>query len=324
MEMNWHYLNNVFLSSKRRRNYKKLSKLAENHLESLKANANEPGIQTLIDRTQPLFDDYEEALLEKNQSKGTASAYVYSLKELLDQMPEKLAAWDAIIQTVFPVKTFEYHEIFALNRSEIYKGNTTQVLQKIKNFRTTVEKYPQLSIIQTQVKDYVIALNDTMDTKGTKKESVELNSDVFDKKYDALAIILYRNLGALIDLYGAEPQQIVRFYMLSLLRTSKKQAKTSNGGSMLTIAPNETVTADFVLLPGKTYLIDVSGDAVLQVYGGTVANQAPTATPTDMIPNSENEITSEELGYPANTLMIFKNTNSIFSATVEIFLLEEE
>lgn len=324
MEMNWHYLNNAFLSKKQKRNYKRLSTIAQNHVDALKANAAEAGIQALIDRTQPLLDDYQQSLQEKNLSKGSAKAYVYTFNELMDQMPEKLAFWDATIQTVFSIKSNEYKTIFAVKRSDIYKGNTDQIVAHINDFKAVTEKFTQLAAINIQIKDFVGALNETRDLKSGKKEKVELSSDTFDQKYDALAVMLYRNLGALIDLYGEDPEQIVRFFMLSLLRSSKKSIKENgDSGSILKIAAGGTATGDFVLKAGKTYLIDVKGDA-LQVYGGTTANEAPKQETITLTANEENEITSEELGFPANTLMIFKNTNFTASAEVEIFLLDEE
>jgi hypothetical protein len=283
----------------------------------------EAGVEDLHNRTKPLLDDYQSALQDKMSSKSASKAYVYSFSELIDQMPSHLATWDVAIQNVFPAKSLEYNTIFSVNRSDIYKGTTRQILDNITNFKNKVEQYPALAAIVVPVKNYVLSLSGTRDIKSDKKETVELNSDIFDAKYDALGVMMYRNLGKLIDLYADDPSQIERYFPISMLRTHPKNANGSNSGSILNIAPGGTATADFMLQAGKTYLIDIKDSGSLQVYGGKLINQAPTSTPIELTAE-DNELTAEELGYPGNTLMIFKNPNLTIAAQVEIFLLDED
>jgi len=323
MEYNWHYLNNPFLPKGQKRNYKRLSILGENHVDSLKSNKTEPGIESLFNRSLPLLEDFQHSLQEKISSKSASKAYNFSFDELIDQMPEKLAFWDANIQTIFSVKSLEYNTIFASNRSAIYRGTSRQILDNIINFKNKITEYPQLASLTIPVKEYVESLIKNRDLKSDKKGKLDRNTDILDKKHDALGVMMYRNLGVLMDIYGEDPKQIERFFMLSMLRTHKKKTNGDSTGSVLNIAPNGTATADFKLLAGKTYLIDIKNNPGIQVYGGNTANQTPSSSPIDLS-NEDNEITSEELGYPSNTLMIFKNPNPSTTAEVEIFLLDED
>ncbi len=327
MKRKWYFLINPFFLKSQRRNYKRLDKLSGKHLVALVNAQDNAEIKILYLRTKPLVEEYHSELVQKSTVKGEKSTLVLSFSELLNLLPDKMATWDIKIQNIFLSSTPEWKNIYIMKRSDIYKCSAEQILINIKSFLTRVKKYPDLTAIADEINSFVEQLQNTYDSKDDMYDGLDTTSVSLNKKYDAVCDILYRNLGSLINIFGESPDDIEHYYDLSLIQKNTKKKTTTDesadGGSLLQIPAAGTATADFELMAGKTYLIEVIGGA-LQVYGGSTANEEPKQAPIELAADSETEITSAQLGYPANKLMIFKNKGLTSASKAEIFLLDEE
>lgn len=316
----WNFLNNPF-SKKEKRNYKLLLSLATNHVDALNANQNVPEISQLISRTKPLLDAYNAEMQEKMTSKSISSGYVVSFYQLLGQLPAKLSRWDIEIQNQYPENTLEYRTIFGSKRSEIYRGTAEQVLNKLQSFRQKVEDTAGLDVIANNIKTFITQLEDARNAKGQKLEIYDQKQDTLAEKYDKLGIMLYRNLGKLIDIYAHNTDEIERYFNLSLLRKSRTNHNSKQQGYKLTIPPSSSRVADISFSPDDSLLIANFGQSEVKYYSAPAIDAAKPANMHSVQPNEETEVTALQLGAPANKFLIFVNENNSENAEVEIILL---
>jgi len=319
MKRKWYYLKNPFVRTGLR-NYKLLLSLATNHVDALTANQNVPEISQLLTRTKPLLDSFNSEMQAKLSSKSVSKGYVYNFKDLLEQMPAKLARWDIEIQNIYPKNTLEYRTIFGSKRSEVYKGTSEQKLNKLLSLQQKVESTSGLDNIAIDIKSFAVLLNDSRSIKGQKLEIYDQKQDALAIEYDKLSIMLYRNLGRLIDKYANNTDEIERYFNLYLIRTKNNNHNIDQQGYTLTIPPNSTKIADISFSPDDTLNISNISNTTIYYYSAISIDSAKPSTLQQILPNDETEVTAILLGAPTNKFLIFVNQSTTETAEVEIIL----
>jgi len=256
----------------------------------------------------------------KLSSKSVSKGYVSNFNDILEQLPAKLSRWDIEIQNIYPKNTLEYRTIFGTKRSEIYRGTTERVINNLRSLQQKVENTQGLDTIAIDIKNFAVLLDDLRSIKGQKLEDYDQKQDVLAEEYDKLSIMLYRNLGRLIDIYANNTDEIERYFNLYLIRTKNNNNDNDQQGYILTIPPNTTKVADISFSPDDTLLISNNSNTTVYYYSAISIDNAKPANLQVIQPSEEIEVSALQLGAPTHKFLIFVNESTSENAEIEIIL----
>lgn len=299
MRIKWRYANNPYwrlLSCKPR---KGLS-LASEHLASLEAEKADADIARILPRTQQAVGAYSESYALISAGKGTHIGETSRFKNLLDTLPEKFRRIDLKIQLEYLEKTPDYIALFPHGKSAIYYGTYEQIINEVKALSDRLGSYTNLAGAKADVDAIYTELLTIRSGQQQAGQTTATAYDIFELKAQELAVVMFANLGALIEKFAATPENIERFFNLNLLRTSgaAKNGNTGSEGMISGIISNSQakgLQGVTVALTGKsgnvTTTSDEDGEFVFDgLAGGTYSLMA---TMTDFKPVLRENLTLE-------------------------------
>ena len=98
-------------------------------------------------------------------------------------------------------------------------------------------EYSNLATLQTEVNDYYVKIEKARDTQQQQEQTVQDAADELRKAQTAVCVMMYRNLGRLMDKYAEDTLFITKFYQLNLIRNVASDSKT-NETEVEDIAPD--------------------------------------------------------------------------------------
>jgi len=318
MEKNWNFLNNTFWV-KTSESKKKMLTLAADHLAKLEAGKADPVIGTMYVRTKPLYEAFDAKYALWKASKGTHEGETQRFTDMLQLLPGKLQSWDLKIQPVLPAKSPDYKLLFYDARNPFYKGTYEQRINAGFALASNLGKYPELANVKDEVFAFFTALQNARSVQQQQEGGVDTVSDDLTAAHHALAVIMYANLGLLMDKYAGNPENIEAWFDLRLLR---KHLPKDGGQGMedtfeLTVPARKVMDAGIKLSANETLYLNNTGAVPLSVYTATDTATPPPATLQTIEPDTDAEFSVAELGNPSNTLLMLVN-NSDKDGSLEI------
>lgn len=247
----WQFLSNQFETGTRN-NFKRANVLNNDHLSKLTSEQADPDILALVTRTQPPSTAYSGAYSNWISARATYKGHTQLLDNLLNDLSStKIKQWDIQIQAQFLEGTPEYTMILPNRRGPFQTGTKDERLSEVEALAQRLLGYAALAATQADVAAFGTALRTARDNQQQKEQLVSMASDVLENARLDLCIMMYGNLGVLMDKYRDTPAVIENFWQLDLIR------RTGQGGNDDDL-PTTTVR--------------ISGRVTSMAGGGAIAN----------------------------------------------------
>ncbi len=253
----WHYITNQFEGSTRG-SFKRMNILASDHQSKLTAQGTDPDIAALVARTLPLATAYGTAYTGSITANATYKGHTQLGDSLLAQLSNtKIKQWDIQIQNVFLEGTAEYTMILPNMRGPFQKGGKDQRQSEVEALAQRLLAYPALATTQADVAAFFTTLKTARDNQQQKEQLAATASSQLELARVALAVMMYGNLGVLMDKYRETPDMVGNFWQLDLIRDA------ASGGTDDDDLPDNSVT--------------ISGKVMNQTTGTPLANVSVVA-----------------------------------------------
>lgn len=289
----WHYLQNQFLNVTKES--RKLAVIITNdHDSKLTAEAADPDILALSTRFNPL-----KVTLSTKYAGWIASTGIYKgetarVEQKLSVLSSaKIEEWDIQVQVVHTRDTPDYIAILPNYREPFQTGAIDQRIEQVRAFSTRLGGYPALAAVKTDVDTFLTELEGFRNTQQQKEELVGLASDEATDAVSAAMIMIYRNLGLLMDKFGNEPADVERFFEISLLQSTPPEDEpyvgTVGGGMTVNILEGG-------FLENTVFVLMNTGTTILRFC---IADSAETACSTgiEVSAGGSETVTAAQLGY---------------------------
>ena len=303
--MHIHYQDNQF-DNQTKNSFKGMLVITNDHYPKLVAQQANPDIANLLTRTQVPHDNYLKDYSGWKNAKAAHKGATATATALLgDLSGTKARKWESAVIVEYDKGTEEHTTIFPQGRSPFQNGTIDERVAAVLSLKGILADFPSLATVLTDVDAFHTQLKTARDAQQTKEQlKAQASTDLETARKD-IAIMLYRNMGALMDLFGDETAQIANYYEFSLLQQHIGDDETEVEG---------TVDAD-----SSTNILQLSGDENSLVISNTgTVDLTFCLAPTDtdacaagvtVLPGHTEIVTLEQLGDPANTYLNVTNSS---------------
>ena len=223
----WQYIQNQFLNALQG-SYKATNIFAKDHVSSLANFKTDADVIMLYNRTTPIYDTFQTKYTAWKKSISFYKGSTANTDVLLSNYRTVLVPrWDIKIQSEYMASTSEYLTLIPNGRTGMYEGGKDTQIQTIRTLADSLLEYANLSALQTEVDDYYVKIEKMRDTQQQREQAVQDAADELRKAQTAICVMMYRNLGILMDKYAEDTQFIANFYQLDLIRNVASDSKAN-------------------------------------------------------------------------------------------------
>jgi hypothetical protein len=221
----WQYLSNQF-GNALSNSYADTNIFGTDHLSKLRNMAGDADIDLLIDRTEIVYTAFQADYTAWQKSAAFWKGATNKVDSLIeDMLRTKLPRFDILIQVVYGQDTEEYITIFPQGRTAFREVGKDGKIQLLTTFVDTVADYAPLADVHTEAEAVLTALIAARNRQQQREQSVRDASTNLRDAQNELFIVLYKNLGILMNKYGEAPDQILNFFAIEMIRNTNKKKK---------------------------------------------------------------------------------------------------
>lgn len=301
----WHFLVNSFdVATQNSR--KLMTIVAADHLAKLSAMKSDADIVRLYDRFAPAQQTFDDKYAAWLSAKGLYKGETERVQILLDELSSiKLKQWSVKIQNVYLEGTPDYTAILPSGRAPFQNGPKDSRITELKGLRDRLAKYPKLEELKKDVEEFMMSLEYSRNRQQEAEQSVDQLSLQLEQARKNIAVILYRNLGALMDKYGNDPKQILAFYEVEQIRSGASAEPEPITG---VITPGAVVTIiDKGITDDTEFFISNTGKTILKFWTANSAQSTDIPPGIELSPGAEKSVTASEIGKPGCTMLLAMN-----------------
>ena len=220
-----------------------MNKVATDHLAKLSAklgpvNAQDADIAACHGRLTTAMAGFSKAWSVWQNLDATYGGRTDVLEGLIGQLSSKLIRqWDIGIQNNFLDDTPEYAEILPGGRGPFQSGAIEDRVQAVKTLGERLGKFAQLATVQTAVTTFHASLKAARDTQKGQEGARGTASNDAETAREALAAVLYANVGRLMEKHSTEPHRIEDYFDLSLIRQTSAAPTAPVPAPPVTVSP---------------------------------------------------------------------------------------
>jgi len=307
--MEWHYLNNQFENATDG-SFRLMLTVTNDHYAKLVAQQADADILALLNRTTPIHN----AFLNGYSNWKTQLALYKSATETVDGMLGDLQAnlarqWDAVIMVQYDKGTAEHTALLPNGRTPFQQGTKDERIAAVKTLGETLDDYAPLAALKTTVDSFYTTIKNARDAQQGKENTSAQASTDLEVARAAIATMLYRNLGALIDKFGETPNNISNYFEVSLLQSKSNATPPTEEEYTGEVPANSTVNILQGFSTDATVIITNTGTVPLTFCE---ANAAETACGIDglVLPAGEIiEAQGSQFTDPENSFFNVTNTD---------------
>ena len=277
---NWIYTNNIFLNQTYG-SQKKALILFEDTFSKLAAGAqSDRNLSAIHASFRPSYEAYQELTAKKNKAQNFYEGHTTRFETQMENVGLELRRWEGAVRAVYVEDSAEERMIFPNKRSPFLAGSYENRLNAIKTLAMSLEDFPVLAQVQTDVKNFY----DTVALIRQKQQEYEglndqLSSDLETKRVET-CWILYGVLGQLMHHFQHQADKICDFFDLSLLRnTGATGGLAFLSGKVKDTNGNPVETAIVKLVEGGFETVtNPNGEFSLEVEAGTYTLEVRAAS----------------------------------------------
>ncbi len=283
-------------------------------------NAAIPQFAAILASIKLLYEAMFGAIKTRDQIENERQAATIQLNQKFDEFKAKALEIEPLIEYKLK-KSGKYEEFYPHGKDEINHLTQANALTIMNRFelKCTTYEVELGNQLKTEFKDIRIAYSEAYDLQKGLMSNVKLSIPDFEQKKEEFFDQMYCNLLTIAAFYYKTPEKALAFFDETILEV-RKNKPTDQDTQPLTeqIAPLATLTPVMKFAATDTILLsNVSTDASIFWYGGNTINEAPTTSPTELLPGEEIEIPAATLG----NYLILLNKDTVNTAEVEIMLV---
>lgn len=216
--MEWHYVNNQF-DNATRDSFRLMLTVTNDHYAKLVAQQADADILALLTRTTPVHDGYLDGYSGWKAELALYKSATQTVDTMLTDLGANLARqWDTAIMVEYDKGTVEHTALLPNGRTPFQQGTKDERIAAVKTLGDTLAGYAPLAALKATVDAFYTSVKDARDAQQGKEQTSQQASTELETARLAIATILYRNLGALMDKFGSAPDNIFNFFEVSLLQ----------------------------------------------------------------------------------------------------------
>ncbi len=221
----WIYVNNTFLVNTKN-TYRRANKLFADTYAKLTNEVADPDIALMVAEYEPVFESFVNNYANWKTAKGTYHGKTVNVEDLLgEQLKVNLRRWEGNIRAVFNEDTPTEIEIFPNKRTPFLQGTYEDRIIAMKALSDKLLEYPALAATQLLVESYYNQVKSSRLLQQQKEGSVGALSILIENQRIIVCHVLYGILGLLMHKYKTDPNDLVRFFDLELLRRSSNDVE---------------------------------------------------------------------------------------------------
>jgi len=287
----WSFLQNQFDNSTKG-SFVLMLILGSDHVSKLKVQAVDPEIDVLFQRTWPLNKDFSKAYTFWKNAIGIRKGATSKVEQLLNELSgERIKLWDVQIQNKFLEGKPEYVAILPNRRGPFQTGGIDERIEAVNGLYERLAGHPDLSGTQSDVDAFLTLLIDSRDDQQGKEQLIAQGSDDLEQARLKLAVMMYGNLGVLMDKYRETPDYINNYWEVGLMQARRPSVREFDGD----VAPEATVNITGVVGPNAKVMLNNTGHAELRFCLATEAGTA-CATGVTVQPGQAAQVMRADLG----------------------------
>ena len=318
MKSIWNYAHNTFLLLAER-SLKRFYKFTYHFMEALHAEAADPKIADIHQSIEPSFLAFKAAYASNKSQTGIRKGDTSQQNALFDKLhKEKMPDWYRKIAVVYPPKTPDFIKIFPQGVTPFDVASFEERLIYLNNIIEILGHYPAFAQIVTEMslfKEDVALARATQQQSGTE---VKAGSDDVKAKAETMAIEMYGALGLLMHLFRMHPENILKFFNLTLLRSHQKANDGSANAYEVLIPAAATKDAGFSFaLTGKLLFYN-SGETVLRCWFAELPTSPMSANYFDIDADAEMEVIISQYANQNDRFLMIQNLSTTETGSMEI------
>lgn len=301
----WHYLVNTFdVATQNSR--KLMTIVAADHLAKLSAMKSDPDVARLYDRFAPVYQAFSDTFAAWLSAKGLYKGETSRVQMLLDELSSaKLKQWNIKVQSQYLEGTPDYTAILPGGRTAFQTGAKDTRITELKGLRDRLSKYPKLEELKNDVDTFMQSLEDARNRQQESEQSVDQLSLQLEQARKDAAVMLYRNLGALMDKFGHDTRKILALYEVEQLRAGASGETEPFTG---VIAPGAAVTIiDKGVTDDTEFFLSNTGKTALKFWTASSLQTGEIPEGIELAPGAEKTVTATDIGKPGSTMLFAKN-----------------
>ncbi len=311
---NLYYLVNSF-DVVTQKSYKQMKAIASDHFVKLTAAKNEYDLSGLVQRFEPLYKSYCEKYSLWITSKETLRVETIGIQNIIKDLDDKIMLWNIQIHKTFSANLPDVNILFPDREQTFSVESTINYVETLKGVIYCLGNYPKLENIKKEAETCLFSLDQNLRKQMEAEEVADRISQSLESTRKELSIMLFRNLGALIDRLGGDP-----FKAISLFETKEFKFITSMETEPVVgrISPGQIMAVDDRTITDNTeFRIMNIGKAALKFWTDTFPFSKDSFYGIEIAPGAKKTVCSTDIGKSGSKVLIVRNldskTHGIFS-----------
>jgi hypothetical protein len=312
----WKFLSNPFEKSTRD-SYQNAVKISVFHDNALAGMQTDPFYEPLYTFYHPIHVSLKDAYDNWATQQGAQAGQTVNLTQMFAELGgTKIDSWDIAVQNVFNKHTPEYKAILPHRRVPFQSGKQLERISAVKTLSNALTGIKALATVKKDVDDFYTALEVANNTQKTSKTSTVSQSQTMETARLAMCNAQYANLGAMIQKYSTQPEQINACFDLQTIRRSKKVSFSGK------VKPGAAHTvAKHTFAAGEQVKLRNTGTTDLQFYLSPSKDVLPKTDGITLKAGEQNTADRTQLGDTANAWLMAFNPNTADKGAFEADLV---
>jgi hypothetical protein len=324
METKWHFESNQF-ETVTANNYKLAESISKQHINALRNEILVPVIGTMYNNFLPLRSSFETNYIlwmSKKAARKSATLKVRNL--ILEISSKKIEDWDIKIQNIHRQDSEEYMSLMPNRRNPFQKGTYDERITYLKTLAKNLEGNAALSEVYEDINLFIGKIDLARNEKQELDETISKQSTLVDQTRFDCAVMMYSNLGGLMQLFCKTPEAISRFFDLEAIRAKPRKANDEVDEFSLKIETASTIEAGIMFTDKTRFLLFNNSNVPLYVYTGLENDSPNPITMLCLAPDEEREVSPSELGMPGSRFLFIVNKDMKEEGEMAINLIAGE
>ena len=319
----WHFEYNQF-DTVTKNNYKLGESITKQHLNALNNEISVPVIAVMYNNFKPLRAGFDTAYVSWYSSRALRKSATLKIQNLFRQLSaEKIEDWDIKVQNVYKQDSVEYMAYLPNRRNPFQKGTYEEKISVVKTLAKNIENDAALAAVYADINLFITAIDTARNNQQMLVEAVSKQSQVVEEARTECVIMMYANLGGLMQHFCRTPDVISRFFDMEAIRSKPRKTNEETEEYAVIVPPVTTKEAGIMYTEDTKFLMFNNSSVVLFAYTG-LENDSPN--PENMLsiaPDEELEVSPSDLGMPDSRFLFIVNKDLNVEGEMNISLLNE-
>lgn len=216
----WSFLQNQFYNQTMN-SFKNFDILSTDHLSKLAADRQNPLVDSLYLRYEPLHQQFKSIYHAWRKAKGFQKGATQSVDEKQALLVKASRRWDIAVQQLYDLESVEHTSLFPKGRTVFQTSGREQRADAVRDLANALMEYPMLAALQVEVQTFYNHLVSLRDRQQQLEYSVDDLSDKLATAHREASLMMYRNAGTMLGEWG-NVFRITNYFELSLIRKAAK------------------------------------------------------------------------------------------------------